>query len=307
MVDNVAPLVAELEPADFYILSGIEHGMRFGEWVDRRELPKLASLSPEEVEYRLERVLKRKLIEKRTLQFEGYRLTFEGYDALALWTFSKRSTIDGVGAKLGIGKESDVYEASSFEAMALKFHREGIGNFRKLDREREYTADRQHKSDLYTARLAAEKEYEILETLYPDVAVPRPVDQNRHAIVMEKLDGGQLSRVTLADDEVIPVLTSLFSEAAKAYDAGFIHADLSEYNVYITPERVVLFDWPQAVSTDHENADELLRRDVKTTLGYFQRKYPKLVTDTIPIGSIIEGISTGHPAAAADAVRHGAA
>lgn len=307
MVKNVAPLVAELEPEDFYLLSGIEHGMRFGEWVDRGELPKLATLSPEEVSYRLERMLKRKLIEKRTLQYEGYRLTFEGYDVLALWTFSKRETVDGVGAKLGIGKESDVYEVSSFQPMALKFHREGIGNFRKLDREREYTADRQHKSDLYTARLAAEKEYELLESLYPDVAVPRPVDYNRHAIVMEKLEGEQLSRVSLNENEVLPVLMKIFSETALAFKEGYVHADLSEYNIFICPDRVVLFDWPQAVNTSHENAETLLRRDVKTTLGYFKRKYPNIVSDDISAASIVEGILDGTPEAAAEAIRHGAA
>jgi RIO kinase 2 len=37
---------------------------------------------------------------------------------------------------------------------------------------------------------------------------------------------------------------------------------------------VTVFDWPQAVSTDHENSDELLERDVENILGYFERKYP---------------------------------
>lgn len=307
MVQNVAPLVAELDPADIHILSGIEHGMRFGEWVNRGELPKLASLSPEEVAYRLERVLKRKLVEKRTLQYEGYRLTFEGYDVLALWAFARRDTIDGVGAKLGIGKESDVYEVRSFQPMALKFHREGIGNFRKLDRERDYTADKQHTSDLYTARIAAEREYDLLEQLFPDVAVPRPVDQNRHAIVMEKLEGAELSRVALSEDEIVPVLTRIVTEVARAYQHGVVHADLSEYNVFVSPDRVVLFDWPQAVAVDHDNADELLRRDVETTLDYFRRKYPSSVPDGLSTSAIVNGIVSGDPEAAAKAVRHGAA
>lgn len=305
MVKNVAPLIAELDPEDFYILSGIEHGMRFGEWVDRTKLPSLSNLTPEEVDYRLARILKRKLTEKRTIQFEGYRLTFEGYDALALWSFAKRDSIDGVGAKLGVGKESDVYEAESFQPMALKFHREGIGNFRKIDREREYTANLRHKSDLYTARIAAEKEYELLETLYPSVDVPRPVDHNRHAIVMEKLDGGQLSQITLQDTEVLPVLARLLAEAGRAYVCGYVHADLSEYNVFVTPDRVVIFDWPQAVPTDHENAAELLRRDIRTTLGYFQRKYPAIVSDKIAVDDIADSIEAGTPEAAADAVRSG--
>lgn len=307
MVQNVAPLVAELDPEDIYVLSGIEHGMRYGEWVDRNEVPKLAGLSPEEVDYRLERTLKRKLVEKRTIQYEGYRLTFEGYDTLALWAFAKRDSIEGVGAKLGIGKESDVYEVQSFQPMALKFHREGIGNFRKLDREREYTADREHTSDLYTARIAAEREYELLEALYPEVAVPRPVDQNRHAIVMEKLDGGQLSRVSLDEDEVLPVLTSIVAEATRAYNLGYVHADLSEYNVFVSPDRVVLFDWPQAVPVDHENAIELLRRDISGTLAYFRRKYPSVIPASLAVDAVVAGVETGSPSTAVDAIHRGAA
>ncbi len=301
MVENVAPLVAELEPADIHLLSGIEHGMRFGEWVDRRQLPSLANLTGEDVDYRLERMLKRKLIEKRTLQYEGYKLTFAGYDVLALWTFARRDAVDGVGAQLGVGKESDVYEVSSYRPMVLKFHREGIGNFRNLDREREYTADRQHTSDIYTARIAAEREYEVLEALYPDVAVPRPVDQNRHAIVMAKIDGVELSRASLDSDEVVPVFRRLLREVARAYDRGFVHGDLSEYNAFVTPETVVLFDWPQAVETDHPNADQLLERDLKTTLAYFNRKFPGQLPGDLEPPTLTTAVTEGTLEAALDA------
>jgi len=196
MVQNVASFFRELEPADFYLLSGIEQGMRFSEWVQREQLPKYSSLTSEEVDYRLDRCMKHELIQRKTIQYEGYQLTFEGYDVLALRSFSERDTIEGVGSPLGVGKESDVYEAMSFQPLALKYHREGYTNFRAVDREREYTSDRNHVSWLYTARKAAEKEYEALESLYPDVSVPRPVDQNRHAIVMEKLDGAELACAT---------------------------------------------------------------------------------------------------------------
>jgi RIO kinase 2 len=69
------------------------------------------------------------------------------------------------------------------------------------------------------------------------------------------------------------------TELAHAYDAGFVHADMSEYNVFISPAGVTVFDWPQAVSTEHENAREFLRRDVQNVIGYLQRKYPAEVPD----------------------------
>ncbi|WP_115863864.1 serine/threonine-protein kinase RIO2 [Halorussus litoreus] len=293
MVQNVAGMLAELEPEDFHLLSGVEQGMRFSEWVAREKLPEFSRLTTEEVDYRLDRCLDRDLIERKTIQYEGYKLKFEGYDALALHSFVERDTLEGFGAPLGVGKESDVYEVQSYKPLALKYHREGFTNFREVMKERDYTSDREHVSWLYTARKAAEREYEALETLYPDVAVPQPVDQNRHAIVMEKIDGVELSRTRLEDEQVVPVLDLILREMADAYDAGFVHADMSEYNVFVEESGITIFDWPQATPTDHENAEEFLERDVENVVGYFRRKYPQLMPDEVDAEALAGDLADG--------------
>src|SRR6056297_899229 len=290
MVQNVAGMLAELEPEDFHLLSGIEQGMRFSEWIAREKIPEFSRLTAEEVEYRLDRCLDRELIERQTIQYEGYSLKFEGYDALALHTFAERESVEGFGSPLGVGKESDVYEVQSYKPLALKYHREGYTNFREVMRDRDYTSDRDHVSWLYTARKAAEREYEALETLYPDVSVPQPMDTNRHAIVMEKVDGVELSRTGLEPEQVVPVLDLILDEMGTAYDAGFVHADMSEYNVFVTEQGVVVFDWPQAVPTDHENARELLARDVENIVNYFRRKYPAHV-ESIDVDGLSDAIA----------------
>jgi RIO kinase 2 len=280
MVQNVAPLMAELESEDFYLLSGLEQGMRFSRWVARGKLTEFSRLDGDEVDYRLDRCERRGLVERKTIQYTGFRLTFEGYDALALRTFSERDTIEGVGAPLGVGKESDVIEARSYKPLALKFHREGYTNFREVRKEREYTADKNHISWFYTARKAAEREYEALRTVYPDVSVPQPVDHNRHAVVMEKLEGVELSKARLEPAQAVGVLNLVLDEVAEAYRQGYVHADMSEYNVFVDSDGVTVFDWPQAVPTDHENAEEFLERDCENLVGYFRRKYPAEVPET---------------------------
>jgi len=292
MVENVAGEMAELEPEDFHLLSGVEQGMRFSEWVAREKLPEFSRLTAEDVDYRLDRCERRGLVERKTIQYEGFRLTFEGYDALALHTFAERETIEGVGAPLGVGKESDVYEVRSYKPLALKFHREGYTEFREVNREREYTADREHVSWMYTARKAAEREYGALEALYPDVSVPRPVDHNRHAVVMERIDGVELARTGLTDSQVVPVLDLVITEITRAYDHGYVHADMSEYNVFVNSEGVTVFDWPQAVPTDHENARSLLVRDVENVVGYFARKYPNHV-DRLDAERLADDVTEG--------------
>jgi RIO kinase 2 len=292
MVRNVAGLMTELEPGDFYLLSGVEQGMRFSEWVDREKLPDYADLTPENVDYRLDRCMSRDLVQRKTIQYEGYQLTFEGYDALALRTFAQRDTIQGVGAPLGVGKESDVLEVQSYKPLALKFHREGYTEFREVNREREYTADHHHVSWLYTARKAAEREHAVLTDLYPDVSVPRPVDHNRHAIVMEKFAGVELGRAKLAPGQAVGVLDLVLDELAAAHEAGYVHADMSEYNVAVSEGGITVFDWPQAVATDHDNARELLERDVLNVCGFFRRKYPGPVPD-VEARAVADRIAAG--------------
>lgn len=279
MARPVAEVMVDLDQEDFNLLSGVEQGMRFSKWVNREKLPDFSGLTAENVDYRLNRMLDLELVERKTIQYEGIRLTNSGYDALALHTFAERDTIEGFGAPLGVGKESDVYEVQSYKPLALKFHREGYTNFREVRRGREYTADKEHVSWLYTARKAAEREYEALSALYPAVTVPRPIDQNRHAIVMEKIPGVELSKAKLDDSQVLGVLDLILDEIATAYAHGYVHADISEYNVFVDESGITLFDWPQAVPTDHENAREFLDRDVANIIRYFRRKYPAEMPD----------------------------
>ena len=69
-----------------------------------------------------------------------YRLTYAGFDALALQELAERDSISGVGRKLGVGKESDIYLAACPEhgEVALKFHRLGRTSFRSVKNNRDY-------------------------------------------------------------------------------------------------------------------------------------------------------------------------
>ena len=173
-------------------------------------------------------------------------------------------------------KESDVYEAVTPDhvKVAVKFHRLGRASFRDTRRKREYIADRRHISWLYQSRLAAEAEYEALRRMHDaEVSVPTPLSQNRHVIVMQYVEGVQLSDViSLEDPEEF--LDDVLGNVRKAYGAGVIHTDLSEFNVLIDEVgKVWLIDWPQYISADHPNAGETLERDVRNVVNYFQRKY----------------------------------
>ena len=50
----------------------------------------------------------------RNVVDDGYRLTYGGYDYLAMRTLSKRGTVHSVGNQIGVGKESGMENGPPF-------------------------------------------------------------------------------------------------------------------------------------------------------------------------------------------------
>lgn len=54
--------------------------------------------------------MRHKLVHHENVKYDGYRLTYMGYDFLAIKTLVNRGHITGVGRQIGVGKESDIFE-----------------------------------------------------------------------------------------------------------------------------------------------------------------------------------------------------
>lgn len=291
-MSDVAEVFPDLQEKDFRVLNAVERGMQHSEWVPEQEIPGLARLPTEETEYRLDRLNKLELLQRNKTQYMGYRLNNTGYDSLALNTFVQRDTVTALGSIVNVGKESDIYKCKQGDKeVVMKLHREGYTQFRDVNRQRAYTSDKHHLSWMYTARKAAERENEVINALHPGVSVPKPLDHNRHALVMELFEGLELSRSEV--DKPKPVFDAVVNELSRTWSLGFVHADMSEYNVLVSETDLRIIDWPQAVETDHPHADELLERDMGNLVSYFTRKYPEIELESRD--SLIKHVRSGEP------------
>ena len=292
--ERAAQALTQLESYDLRILQSIELGMMQHEYVPFGEVARLSGLNDNEMEYRLRNLDRLDLIYRQKEPYLGYIMNYTAYDCLALNALVKAGTLEALGPSVGIGKEADVYEAltPTKRKVAVKFHRLGRTSFRDTRRKRDYIADRRHISWLYQSRLAAENEFRALKAMYEaGVAVPEPIDQNRHAVAMEYLEAVQLSDVVELD-EPLELLQDILENVRKAYKAGVIHTDLSEYNVMVNPEgRVWLIDWPQYTASSHPNAEEILSRDVRNVAYYFQRKFGTDMTVEEAVAYVKSGLS----------------
>ncbi|UCG03687.1 MAG: serine/threonine protein kinase [Candidatus Heimdallarchaeota archaeon] len=275
----------ELTPFDFRILSVIEVLMARHEIVPTEEIAAYLHYTEKKVQKALNRLLNYKLIFLAQRHYQGAALTFSGYDALALKALVEKGTIDQIGPEVGAGKESDIRLAVDDEGneFIVKTHRLGKLDFRATKRARAFIAEKSHTSPLYESRLSAEREFKALSELFKaGVSVPNPIAQNRHVVAMHIIIGQDLYRIKKnefqSDEEILTLFNNIILEMQKAVKQGYIHGDLSEYNIRLNEENYpVFFDWPQYIETESEQAERILTRDLSNILNYFKKKFQMTV------------------------------
>jgi len=159
--------------------------------------------------------------------------------------------------------------------MVLKLHRLGRVSFRAIKEKRDYLGKRKSASWMYMSRLAAQKEWAFLKVLHEhQFPVPRPIDQARHCILMEFIDAYPLRQI-----DRVPSPGKLYSQLmdliVRFARAGLIHGDFNEFNILIRTRdgEPIVIDFPQMVSTSHENAEWYFNRDVECIRTFFQRRF----------------------------------
>ncbi|XP_016416606.1 serine/threonine-protein kinase RIO2 [Sinocyclocheilus rhinocerous] len=266
-----------LSREDFRVLTAVEMGMKNHEIVPVSLIASIASLKHGGCNKVLRELVKHKLLAyERNKTVQGYRLNYGGYDYLALKTFSSRDVVLSVGNQMGVGKESDIYIVANAEGeqFALKLHRLGRTSFRNLKNKRDYHKHRQKMSWLYLSRLSAMKEFAYMKALYDGgFPVPKPVDYNRHAVVMELINGYPLCQVREIQDPA-GLYSEIMELIVKLASHGLIHGDFNEFNLMLDDnDHVTMIDFPQMVSTSHTNAEWYFDRDVKCVRDFFVKRF----------------------------------
>lgn len=263
---------------DYRVLVAVEMGMRNHELVPVSLITSIAALRHGGSYKILSTLLKYKLVAHQLQEYDGYRLSYLGYDILALHTLQARGIIASVGSQIGVGKESDIFEAMDPEGneLVIKIHRLGRTSFRSVRKNRDYLKGKSKASWLYMSRLAAIKEYAFMRALHAhDFPVPVPIDQNRHVVAMSRVTGFPLAQIKSGKlEQANEIFDQCIAILRKLAEHGLIHCDFNEFNLLIdeNDRHITLIDFPQMVSTGHMNASELLERDINCLIKFFAMK-----------------------------------
>ncbi|MHB8566576.1 MAG: RIO1 family regulatory kinase/ATPase domain-containing protein [Nitrososphaerales archaeon] len=270
-----AKVIKGLEVEDWDVLKAIERSISAYESVPFDRLEKLSELHRDQLRFRLDKLNSIGFVMRS--QF-GYILNTAGLDAIALNGLVKRNLVSGMGRSIGMGKESDVFEAinDKGERSVIKFYRIGRTSFRSTRKNRSYVStDSQHQWLTINIHAALKEEEGLGKALKVGVDTPKFMGREKHAVVMSRIDGLMLYSCTIEDieDPKKTLMQVLENERLSYTKAAMINGDLSEYNILYDGEKPWIIDWPQFVNTDHPNANELLKRDVENSVAFFRRKF----------------------------------
>ncbi|VFQ65329.1 unnamed protein product [Cuscuta campestris] len=261
---------------DFRVLTAVEMGMRNHEIVPSELIDRIASLKHGGTYKVLKNLLKHKLLHHDSSKYDGFRLTYLGYDFLAIKTLVNRGVFTSVGRQIGVGKESDIFEVATEDGtvLAMKLHRLGRVSFRAVKSKRDYLRHRRSYNWLYLSRLAALKEFAFMKALEEHgFPVPNAVDCNRHCVIMSLVQGYPLVQVKQLQNPHT-VFETIIGLIVRLAEHGLIHCDFNEFNIMIDDdEKVTVIDFPQMVSVSHRNAQMYFDRDVECIFKFFGRRF----------------------------------
>lgn len=213
-------------------------------------------------------------------QFKVEASVFDDATFGALYKLVQDGHIQAFGGPISTGKEANVYTALGAEEteVAVKVYRINASDFRDmrgyLDGDPRFDGIGQDKKEVVCAWVR--KEFANLKRASDaGVRVPEPIAVERNVLVMELLgyDSGRAKRLGEVHIENPETAFEVIREyMRRLYDAGLVHGDLSEYNIILHGNEIVVIDLGQAVTVHHPNSREFLERDCYNIANFFRKQ-----------------------------------
>ncbi len=178
------------------------------------------------------------------------------------------------------GKESRIYRGIDMKGgdVAVKIYLTSSAIFRQ-GRLKYIRGDPRFKDIPHDTRSLidqwASKEFKNLQLAKEaGLVVPTPIYVEKNVLLMEFIGKNGVPAPHLREvplqaasswyDKIVEMLQDLYNKAK------LVHGDLSEYNILVPDGYPMLIDFAQAVTIEHPEAREFLKRDIENLNNYFK-------------------------------------
>jgi RIO kinase 1 len=245
---------------------------------EERLLEPVGAGVPVDYEFLLRR-LKRGKLEKDSESQKIMAEVFDQSTLMTLYHLMNKGVFDELHGVVSTGKEANIFLARDRDQnpLAIKIYRIATTDFRTMWR---YLAGDPRFQSLRKSRrhiiLAwAKREYKnLMRAQKAEIPAPKPIDVRGNVLAMEFLGEEGLPYPRMKDrqpEDPKATFEKLLEHVKTLYhEAELVHSDLSEYNVLVTPEPV-LIDFSMATDVANPMSDEWLRRDIENLTSYFRK------------------------------------
>jgi RIO kinase 1 len=222
-----------------------------------------------------------------------------------LWWFHENQLILDVVRRVKAGKEATVYACSAHPStgrsvVAAKLYRErslrssrNTGQYQQgrslLDEDGNAAGRGARRLDKAVTQKSARgkaatqtswimHEFTLLQAMHAQGAdVPQPIEHAEQALLMEFIGDGVDAAPTLNDVEIEPedaqrLFERVIFNVELLLGLGWVHGDLSPFNILYQSGRIVLIDFPQVVDCrSNPRARSIFERDIARVASYFER------------------------------------
>ncbi|MEW5896630.1 MAG: RIO1 family regulatory kinase/ATPase [Nanoarchaeota archaeon] len=210
-------------------------------------------------------------------RFKTLKGVFDEFTNRTLFELQSKGLFEELLSPFSVGKESSIFIArKGKQKVIVKVYFVQNCNFNKMydyiKKDPRYEYLQKHRRQIILAWV--QREYKnLLRAEKARVNAPRPLGCKNH-ILVETLIGDELPAAKLKDlppENPRQFLKDVITEIKKLYDNGLIHGDLSSFNILNYKEKPFLIDFSQATLVKTPNSGELLERDLKNVLSYFNK------------------------------------
>ena len=212
-------------------------------------------------------------------EFKTWGAVFDQFTQRTVFRLISQGHFEGLESPISIGKESNVFSALKKDGtrVMVKIYRLETCDFNRMyDYIRDdprYTRIKKGKRNIVFTWV--QREYRnLLKAREANVNVPTPLAFYNNVLVLEFVGDDDFIAPKLKDE--IPknpkeFFDKIILNIKKLYKAGFVHSDLSAFNILNHNETPVFIDFSQCSTIESSMADEYLERDIRNVCSFFRK------------------------------------
>ncbi len=211
-------------------------------------------------------------------RFRTEENVFDQFTIRNLFVLSSKDFFeDGTLSPVSIGKEANIFSAQrGEERVIIKIYRLETADFKKMydyikPDPRYINLAKKHRDVIFAW---SQREYRnLLKARVAMVKAPLPITFMKNILVMSMVGDGEPAQKMkdALPEKPKEFLDAIMENIRLFYKSGYVHGDLSKFNILNYNDQPVLIDFSQASPLRAPHAEEMLKRDVHNVCEFFRK------------------------------------